>query len=88
MKKNITILNFDFYLDKAPTFYEKRDVILISKEKVYSNLYQSHNEGQCLVISGIFWKSDEKIKNAKNRPAAVQKLYLIKSLIDSNVGLF
>ena len=55
---------------------------------VCSNLYQSHNEGERLVISGIFWKSDEKIKNAKNRPAAVQKLYLIKSLIESNVGLF
>ena len=55
---------------------------------VCSNLYQNHNEGERLVISGIFWKADEKIKNAKNRPAAVQKLYLIKSLIESNVGLF
>ena len=53
-----------------------------------SNLYQSHNEVDRLVILGIFWKADEKIKNAKNRPAAVQKLYLIKSLIESNVGLF
>ena len=54
---------------------------------VCSNLYQSHNEGQRLVVSGIFWKSDEKIKNAKNRLAAEQKLYLIKSLIEYNVGL-
>ena len=55
---------------------------------VCSNRYQSYNEGQRLVVSGIFWKSDEKIKNAENRPAAAQKLYLIKSLIESNVGLF
>ena len=53
-EKNIIISNFNFYLGKALTFYEKRNVILISKEMVCSNMYQSHNEGEGLVISGIF----------------------------------
>ena len=43
-EKNTIILNFDFYLGKAPTFYEKRNFILTLKEMVCSNLYQSHNE--------------------------------------------
>ena len=61
-EKNIIILKFDFYLGKAPTFYEKRNDILILKEIVCSNLYQNHYEGERLVISGIFRKAYEKLK--------------------------
>ena len=64
-EKNIILSNFDFYLGKAPTFYEKRNDILILKEMVCSNPYQNYNEVERLVISDIFWKAVEKIKMLK-----------------------